>query len=193
MRIGIDISQLAFENTGVAIYLKNLVGNLLEIDKKNEYILFFSSLRKDLPISNFKFLNKSKFPNVQIKKFKIPPTVLEFLWNRLHIIPIENFIGDIDVFITSDWAESPAKRAKKATILYDLIVFKYPEETHDQTEFNLFKLIISPNIVASQKRRLSWVKKESDKILCISESTKKDATEILGIPQDKLEVTGAGI
>ncbi len=33
MRIGIDVSQLAYEKTGVANYLKSLVEELLRIDK----------------------------------------------------------------------------------------------------------------------------------------------------------------
>lgn len=174
MTIGIDISQLAFENTGVANYLKNLVQNLLDIDKKNQYVLFYSSLRKDFPSLDF-----ASAPNVTVKRLKIPQTFLNILWNRLHIISIENFIGPVDIFITSDWLEPPSK-AKKATILYDLIVYKYPQET-------------ARKIVEVQKRKLEWVKKETDKILCISESTKKDAIEILGIPEQKLEVIGAGI
>jgi hypothetical protein len=173
MRIGIDISQLAFPNTGVAVYLENLLKELFKLDEKNEYILFYSSLRKDL---SFKAENSR---NVSIKKFKLPPTLLDLLWNRLHIMPIENFIGEVDVFITSDWTEPPAK-ARKATILYDLIVHKYPQET-------------AGKIVNTQKRKLEWVKKESNKILCISDSTKKDAESILGVDSNKLEVIGAGI
>ncbi|EKD86610.1 MAG: group 1 glycosyl transferase [uncultured bacterium] len=187
MKIGIDISQLAYENTGVANYLKNLVESLTGVDNKNQYILFYSSLRGKLPNLNI------DNPNVYIKKFKIPPTILDLLWNRLHIMPIESFIGDVDIFISSDWTEPPTKRARKATILYDLIVYKYPKESHNQTSFNPFKFIISPNIVAAQKRKLKWVKKESSKILCISEATKKDAIEILGIDEKRLEVISAGI
>jgi hypothetical protein len=193
MKIGIDISQLAYPETGVANYLGSLVQKLIEIDRKNQYILFYSSLRKKLLISNFKFLNKSKYPNVEIKKFRIPPTVLDILWNKLHILPIENLIGDVDIFITSDWTEPPAKKAKKATILYDLMIYKYPEESHHQTEFNPLKLIISPNIVEVQKRKLQWVKKESQRILCISEATKKDAQNLLGIDEKKLSIIHAGV
>ena len=46
MKIGIDISQIVYEGTGVARYTKNLVENLLKIDKKNTYVLFGASLRK---------------------------------------------------------------------------------------------------------------------------------------------------
>lgn len=175
MKIGIDVSQFAYENTGVANYLKNLVEKLIDTDKENNYVLFFSSLRKD-----FKFNLPAGGKNVEIKKYRIPPTLLDILWNKLHIIPIEKFVGETDVFITSDWTEPPAKKAKKVTILYDLIVYKYPHET-------------GKKIVDTQKRKLKWVRKESERILCISEATKKDAHDILGIDDKKLFVIGAGI
>ncbi len=189
MKIGIDISQLTFENTGVSNYLSSMLEELLKVDSKNEYILFFSSLRGKLDVKKFNFLQNS---NVTLKKFKFPPTILDILWNKLHILPIESLIGDVDIFITSDWTEPPTKKAKKVTILYDLMVYKYPEESHHQTKFNPLKLIISPNIVEVQKRKLQWVKKETQRILCISEATKKDAEDILGIPESKLEVAHPG-
>ena len=185
MRIGIDISQMAYEGTGVAGYLKRLVEELLRIDDKNEYVLFFSSLRRSANWrTNFKFLNKSlprrqagqiQNSNFKIKTFRFPPILLDILWNKLHIVPIEWLIGDVDVFITSDWTEPPTRRAKKATILYDLIVYKYPKETDKK-------------IVETQKRKLKWVKKESDMVFCISDATKKDAMEILGIEENRLRV-----
>jgi hypothetical protein len=39
---------------------------------------------------------------------------------------------------------------------------------------------------------MQWVKKESQRILCISEATKKDAQEILGIDKQKLAVIYPG-
>lgn len=177
MKIGIDISQLAYENTGVANYLKCLVENIIKIDKENEYILFYSSMRKSLQITQFNFLTNK---NVSVKQYRIPPTILDLLWNKLHIVPIETFIGDVDLFITSDWTEPPVRKSKKLTILYDLIVYKYPEETANK-------------IVSTQKRKLKWVKKETTKILCISEATKHDAIEILGIDKNRLEVVYPGI
>ena len=189
MTIGIDISQLAFPGTGVANYLQSLVSTLIETDKNNQYVLFFSSLRRDLGLM---INDLGKRPNVTIKKFRFPPTLLDILWNKLHILPIENLIGDVDVFVTSDWTEPPTKKAKKVTILYDLMVYKYPEESHHRTKFNPLKLIVSPNIVEVQKRKLSWVKKESQRILCISKSTAEDANKILGIDKSKLEIVYPG-
>ncbi|OGH16796.1 MAG: hypothetical protein A3C30_00445 [Candidatus Levybacteria bacterium RIFCSPHIGHO2_02_FULL_40_18] len=174
MKIGIDVSQIAYGNTGVANYLSNLVREMVKNDE-HEFVLFFSSLRRQFPISNF------QFPiNVRIVKFPIPPTLLDTLWNKLHILPVELFVGDVDWFITSDWTEPPARKAKKVTIIYDLIVYKHPEETDQK-------------IVSVQKRKLSWVKKESNIVFCISESSKKDALEILGIDESRIRVVYPGI
>lgn len=172
MKIGIDISQIAYKNTGVSNYLENLIKALLEIDKKNKYVLFFSSFRGNFQFSIFNFQSN---PNVSIKKFKIPPTLLSLLWNKFHVMPIEWLIGDVDLFITSDWTEPPVKKAKKATIVYDLTIYKTPRETDKK-------------IIDTQKKKLNWVKKESDIIFCISESTKRDVAEILGIPRDRIKV-----
>lgn len=162
MKIGIDISQIVYEGTGVARYTKMLIEAILKYDKKNEYIFFFSSLRGRLP------------QNIQAKIYRLPPTLLEFLWNRAHILPIENFIGKIDVFISSDWTQPPSK-AKKITIVHDLVYLKYPET-------------LPKSIIDVQKRRLNWVKKEVDLIITDSESTKKDLIELLNIPAEKIKV-----
>lgn len=180
MKIGIDISQMAYEGTGVSQFIKELAGNLLRQDRKNSYILFGSSFRnkKNLREASRHFDDSNH--RSTIKLFSFPQTLLDFLWNRLHILPIEWLIGNVDVFITSDWTEPPTIKAKKATILYDLIVYKYSSETDKK-------------IIKVQKQKLKWVKKESDLIFCISEATKKDAMEILGIEEKRLKVIYPGV
>ena len=157
MKVGIDISQIVYEGTGVGNYTKNLIEWLPKVDPRNNYIFFGSSLRRR---------QKGFWP--------IPPTLLDILWNRLHIFPVENFIGKIDVFHSSDWTQPPTK-AKKVTTIHDLVVYKYPESLH-------------PQIVTVQRRRLELVKKECDLIIAISQNTKKDIIEILKIPEEKIRV-----
>lgn len=177
MKIGIDISQLAYKNTGVATYLLNLVSELLRIDTKNDYILFFSSLRGSIEKEEllFKRINN----NVKIVKYKFPPSFLDVIWNKLHILPIERLIGDVDFFITSDWTEPPVTRAKKATIIYDMIVYKHPNET-------------AKKIIDTQKRKHKWVCRECSVIFCISEATKNDAQKILNLPVSKIKIIYPG-
>ena len=89
MIIGIDVSSVVY-GTGVSNYTLNLVRYLLKKDKVNTYKLFFTSMRLPIPEEIRKL---SKQPRVKLYQFKIPLTFLSFLWNRLHIIPIEFFIG----------------------------------------------------------------------------------------------------
>jgi len=175
MRIGIDISQIVFRGTGVATYTKNLVDSLLEIDKENEYVLFGSSLRLKHFLDNYHTTYSSQS---EAKFYQIPPSVFEFLWNRLHVVPIERFTGKLDVFHTSDWLEPPA-RCPKVTTIHDLAVFKYPES---------FTPFGGHDIVQNLKRKLKWVKKESDLVITVSQNSKKDIVEILEIPQEKIRV-----
>ncbi|MGB9637550.1 MAG: glycosyltransferase family 4 protein, partial [Microgenomates group bacterium] len=96
-----------------------------------------------------------------------------------HLFPIENLIGDVDVFHSSDWLEPPVRSAKKITTIHDFAVFKYPET---------FAVRGGHNIIKNQKRKLFFTKRECDLIICVSETTKQDAKEILKIPEKKLRV-----
>ena len=178
MRIGIDISQVAFTGTGIATYTQNLVRELLRIDTTNDYVLFGSSLRrKDILIQYVDTLTKRK--GLDARFFSLPPSVLEGMWNGWHTGDIELLTGNINVFHTSDWLEPPSK-SKKVTTIHDLLVYKFEDSMH-------------PKIVANQKKKLEWVQKESQLILVDSESTKQDCIDILGIEADKLRVVYLGV
>ncbi|OGH12450.1 MAG: hypothetical protein A2857_06245 [Candidatus Levybacteria bacterium RIFCSPHIGHO2_01_FULL_36_15] len=180
MRIGIDISQASYEGSGVSNFILNLVRSMIRQDKSNEYVLFFSSLRGRVNKTLSRDLKDLGSPRVKLVSYPFPPSVLDLFWNKLHILPLEFFVGDVDIFLTSDWTEPPSIKAKKITILYDLIIYKNPEETDKK-------------IIQTQKRRLKWVKKESKLVICISESTKEDAKKILGIENERLRVVYPGI
>jgi glycosyltransferase involved in cell wall biosynthesis len=169
MKIGIDISQVIY-GTGVSTYTRNLVKNLLKVDKHNKYILFGGSLRRKNELVNF--VNGLK-GNVESRIFAFPPTFSDIVWNRLHVLKMERLVGQIDVFHSSDWSQPPSD-AFKVTTVHDLTPIKYPKETH-------------PKTVSAHKARLGWVKKEVDKVIAPSESTKKDLVD-LGIKRDRIVV-----
>lgn len=177
MKIGIDISQIVYEGTGVSTYTRSLVEALVKASSNDEFILFGSSLRTRRSLKEF--LKTLQAENTKGKFCCLPPSLLEFLWNGVHLFPIENFIGEVDVFHSSDWLEPPTKSAKKVTTIHDLTVFKYPET---------FSPRGGHDIVKNQKRKLFFAKRECDLIICVSKTTKQDAMEILGIPERKLAV-----
>jgi len=175
MRIGVDISQVVYSGTGVGEYTKRLIINLLKNDTENEYVLFFSSLRRKLPEDILKMQSR----NVTIRRFFLPPTLLDMLWNRLGIFPIEWFVGEVDVFISSDWTQPSSRSAELVTVVHDLSPLKFPQEHH-------------PKIVNVHKRRLEKVKKLCDMVISDSQATKQDLVKMLGVSESNVKVVYPG-
>lgn len=165
IKVGFDISQLA-HNGGVNTYTQNLTQELAKI-KDLEMIYFYSSLRK-----------KYKGELKNIKKYRLPPTLFEMLFNKWRNVGIEKFLGPMDIFHSSDWTQPPTK-AKKVTTYHDVVPLKYPAWSH-------------PKIVAVHKRRLKIVEKEIDMVIAVSEATKKDLLEVSNIPEKKITVIYEG-
>lgn len=166
IRVGMDISQIAFPG-GVANYTFNLTKELVKI-KDLKLIYFYSSLRRPY---------HGDMPNV--KSFPIPPTLLEKLFNRWRFLKLENFIGQVDIFHSSDWTQ-PKTKAKKVTTYHDVIPLKFPQWS-------------LPKIVDVHKKRLELVEKEVDYVIVVSENTKKDLLEISQIPEEKIIVIYEGV
>lgn len=161
MKVGFDISQIAHFG-GVSTYTQNLAESLLQIPNL-EMVYFYSSLRKPY---------QGELPNV--KEFFLPPSLFEILFNRIRFLPIDKFIGKVDVFHSSDWIQPPTK-AKKVTTYHDVLPLKFPQWSH-------------PKIIEVHKRRLKLVEEEIDMVIAVSESTKKDLLEISKIPEKKIQV-----
>ena len=157
MIIGIDISSVSYQ-TGVSNYTLNLVRNLLKIDKINHYKLFYSSLRLPLP-NEIKLF--TSHPNVSIYQFKIPPTLLQIIWNQLRLFPIEFFIGKCDIFHTSDWTQPPTLKTKTISTIHDLTPFLYPQWHHQK-------------VIQAHHHKMYWAVKKCSHFICVSQNTKKD-------------------
>ncbi|MGI6278863.1 MAG: glycosyltransferase family 4 protein [Patescibacteria group bacterium] len=177
MKIAIDVSQAVY-GTGVSNYIKNLVINLLALDKKNHYFLFAGTLREQEKLTSF--FSQLKGNNWESKITPLSPHLANFFWNRLHILSLETITGPVDVYLSSDWAQAPTKEAKTLTIIYDLIPWLYPETLHSK-------------IINTHQKRMSWVKKEVSQIVAISNSTKKDLAKIVGFDKRKISVVYPGL
>lgn len=179
MRIGIDVSQVIYSGTGVATYVRKMVLELVGRDSANRYVLFGSSLRQREALESFGREVKSINPTVEFVILPLPPSALHILWNVLHIVPVEWFIGSVDVFWSSDWTTPPLARAGGVTTIHDLIVYRYPEH-------------FDPQIVKVQKKRLSRAAKEYDSFFCDSEATMRDAKTYLSLESEKLHIVYPG-
>jgi glycosyltransferase involved in cell wall biosynthesis len=169
IRVGVDVRPLLKEGTGVGYYTKNLFEAFSACDDL-EFVLFSSSFKDRLILyKNFSGLN------AKIIDLKIPVSILNFLWNNLGFPQIENLVGKIDIFHSPHSFYIPVRCRKEIITIHDLFHLKEPELCG----------IKNP----SQNRDI--IKKaaqKADLIIVPSFFTKRDAIEILKIPEEKIFV-----
>lgn len=168
MKVALDISQSIY-GTGVSVYTLNLVSSLINQFPNDQFILFGGSLRRKKELERIAKKLKSRSTILPF-----PPKLMDFIWNSLHVLPVERLIGNVDIIHTSDWTEPPSS-IPKVTTVHDLVPFKFPHTSHQ-------------SIRNTHKKRLNWVKKESKAIIAVSQSTKNDLLSILKIPEEKITV-----
>ena len=172
MRIGIDISQIVY-GTGVSFYTRSLVKHLLKADNKNNYVLFGGALRsRQVLIDNVQHFSeyKSKF---KLKIYPFSPNISDILFNKVHFLPIETFIGKVDVFHSSDWTQ-PKTNCFNVTTIHDLAPIIYPK-------------LNDRNIVEVHKRRLKRIFAEVDRVIVPSKATENELLR-LGYDATKIRV-----
>ena len=179
MRVGIDIRCLAEgRRTGVEEYTLNLLKNLLKLDKKNKYVLFFNSWKA--PRINFGWLEK--YPNAALKKFRLPNKLLNFLFWYFNWPKIDKMIGGADLyFMPNIIFGSVSKKIKLIVTMHDLSFEKYPETF--SLKKRLWHAFVSPKKIC----------RRADLIIAVSESTKSDLAINYGIDSLKLAAIKSGL
>jgi len=177
MRIGIDISSiLSKRKTGIGWYTYYLIKNLIEVDKENEYVLFGCS------IGNYrgKFNLKGDFngENLNISVKFLPNKLM----SSLHIFfPIEFLHGRFDVIhITLHPYSVLNIFGKQIVTVHDLCHLINSKWFHPVESYP-FKIVITKTV------------QRVDRIIAVSESTKRDLIEYLGVKSEKVEVIYEGV
>lgn len=179
MIIGIDATMLVYAGSGVANYTLNLIKNLLLIDKKNEYRLFYSSLRRP---KNFYYLDSLRKLGAKVYAHRLPPTLLRLIWGRYNFFPIEFFIGKVDLFFSSDFLRPPTLSSTKGlTTIHDLTWKIFPEY-HTQ------------DVISAHRKKLIKTIRYGDEIIVDSRSTRNDLQRLYPqIATSKIHVIYPGI
>ncbi len=122
MRFGFDLRPFLKEETGVGVYLRNLLVHLAKKDDQNEYYLFSSSLKDRFPRERI-----PPFKKVYFTDRKIPVRFLNFLWYRFAWPPLEAFFGiSLDLTHSATPLILPSK-GKKVVTVHDLFALDYPQ------------------------------------------------------------------
>ncbi len=176
LRIAIDVSQMCYEGTGVARYVRGLTEALLSARTPHRFVCYAGALRQRAFFT--RLAHTSPWNRATWKIFPLPPKLAGFLLNTLPL-PLEWLIGRVDLVHTSDWSE-PSSHLPKVSTVHDLVFKKYPET-------------LDPLIERTQAKRLSRIVEGDTHILADSVNTKNDLMEIYHLPSERITVIYPGL
>jgi len=176
MKIGID--GRFWNETGVGRYIRNLVENLQKIDDKNEYVLFiltkdFESVSQQITGKNFHFIKTSIHWHSLQEQLEFPKVLEKESLDLMHFsyfsIPISYhrpYIVTIHDLILHHFATGEATTLPQPLYFAKLQAYKY--------------------IIKKAARNAT-------KIIAVSQATKKEITDHLGVAPEKITVTYEGV
>lgn len=175
MKIAIDLRSLSSGTvSGVENYCMNLVESLLLLDRQNQYLLFYNSIRaKQLP--DFHYVNST------IKQSRIPSKILNLAF-KFNLTQIEKFTGECDwLFMPNLNQFNIGPNTKLAITVHDLSPVVTPEF------YNLKRKI--------WHKFLNYKKafERANTLFAVSEYTKDDLIRIFNISAKKIKVVSPGI
>jgi len=172
MKIGIDCRMFG-SGFGLGRYTQQLVNHLLEIDKDNQYILFFRN-------NNFKELGDIKNSNVKIVIADIP----WYSWAEQ--IKFKKIIkkAQVDLMHFPHWNIPLLYNDPFVVTVHDLIMYHYPRP--EATTLGPVKFWIKDKL---HRIVLNHAVKKAKHIIVTSEFTKQDIHETLGVALEKMTVT----
>ncbi len=161
MEIGIDARLVFYHQAGIGQYILRLTDALAALDKTNQYYLFQS--RKD-----------------RTQLITAPNFHRRVLWTPSHhrfermAMSVEMFPHSLDVFHSPDFI--PPRRLRVPTVItvHDLAFLMYPR-------------FLTPD-AARYYGQIDHASRSATHIIAVSESTKRDITRLLGVPEDKVTV-----
>lgn len=179
MRIGIDALYLqsADSPTGLYQYTSRLINGLQEIDRENEYFLYFFNWRNRRREEMI-----DRYPvNLNFKKriCRVPYRALAPLSK---VFPLSALFGKVDLFHGPAFGLLPNGFFKKSVVsIHDLKVF-YSSDLFVQSKGSeLFR-----------KQTLDAIKR-ADRVITISEFTRSELMERFHLSGDRIRVTYPGV
>jgi glycosyltransferase involved in cell wall biosynthesis len=170
MRIAINTLAMRRELYGVGNYIKHLVACLSKLDSKNEYLLF-ASREND---HHLKHLGG----NFRVQYAPSNRTI-RLAWEQL-ILPRRLKRERIDVYHGTTFVTPLHKTSRQVVSIHDMTFYLTPER-HSLHKRVYFRAMI-PKAVRG-----------SDRVIAISESTKRDLLRLLDVEADKISVVPLGV
>ncbi len=173
MRIGMEIISLQndSQHRGIGMYTRCLLKNILSIDRDNEYVFFTFG---NWPFSSI--LSEEGFKGIRIIKINPPLKQLSWFFAQA-FLPLAMKKEKLDIFHSPEYILPVFSKAKKIITIHDFI----------NSDYKLYRR--RGNFV---RKTYFYLKNETlkhaDKIIAVSEYTKKKIMELAGIEEERIKV-----
>lgn len=176
MKISIDISRGIIEKAGIGRYVVNLLDALATIDKTNYYQLQYSFWRKDSSKDKKAKEIYQKFNRYETKFLRLPGSLKEWWWGKKYF-PNSFLVKKTDIFHAPSIFELPLNLSFPSVVtIHDMTTFLFPDQRGQEVSKRL-------------SERTKKVLEKAQKIIAISQNTKKDIVKFCQIPREKIIVT----
>ena len=185
MDIGIDLRVLAGGSYGgIAQYLLGLLPELFRVDRSIKFKLFFSSGNSQArPFLRSKVEPWLGQENIRLFQFHCPNRLL-FTSSKFFNSPkLDYLVQGADVFFSPHFFTAPlSPRCRSVVTFHDLSFIHYPE-------FFSWRKNIWHRFEMNPRRQAQ----KANRIIAVSQSTKDDLVNLLGVNPEKIKVIYSGI
>lgn len=173
MRITLDIQSALAQRAGVGRYTRMLTEHLAPLRGDDELSLFYF---------DFKRVGCDFAPDGTSQKAVqwIPGRIVQGGWKTIGFPPFDWFSGKSDVYHFPNFIRPPLTSGKSVVTIHDAAFLRYPETIEAKNYAYLSRCI---------KKTVA----RADAIICVSQFTADEISELLSVPQNKLHVIPSGI
>lgn len=174
MKVALELQPLLKHRTGVGWYTFEIIKRLVEQESGIEYSGFY-----------FNFLNRNQLPeelsNVTSKVCKLMHyRVYQRIWNYVPISYSSIFGRKADIYHFFNYLVPPGVKGKVIVTIYDMVFKRFPG-TMSNANFKA----LENNLLKSADR--------ADIIITISENSKNEIVQYLGIDPAKIQIVSPGV
>ncbi|MGV0025163.1 glycosyltransferase family 4 protein [Phormidesmis priestleyi] len=178
LRIAIDATPILPKPSGIGLYVANLVEALGELRSQDsfELDLIYQPGLKNWLRGNLSFPEYLRgYSN--LRSFPVPVRLsnLFIQFPELFLPQFERSFGAPDLVHGTNYTVFPFRHSQKVMTIYDLTFIRYPEYANSTVKAYVNRI----------QRCLKW----TDLVLTISENSKQDIVQFLGVKPEKVVVT----
>jgi len=179
VRVAWEVTPLSVPPTGIGRYILGSLNAMARV--RPDWDIRAVAVAEQEGIERIQASLADMAANVALRPtVKSPAWFTRRLATDLGVRSLERFSGDVDAFIDSEWFRPRQQGGVRLAIVYDVIPLLFPDW-------------VSPRTRKAHLRSLRQVSDRADRVIAISEVTKRDLVEHLGIAPERISIAYPGV